>query len=170
MDRKKFDALFSLDISRYLREAIGDDEECDLLDMPINFSSEEVFTEAPIRIPNFKMERVFQDKWKQLGFTDDDLIELEEYLSKSPMETSNSQNLIRYSGGFWKLRWERPGSAKGKSGAVRIIYYPAIHPDPDKNSTIFLYMCYQKDGPDEITREMKNTLKKVAEKYKKEVS
>ena len=64
MDRKKFDALFSLDISRYFREAIGDDEECDLLDMPINLDVGELITEAKALSQKFIKHVLFGTKVK----------------------------------------------------------------------------------------------------------
>jgi mRNA-degrading endonuclease RelE of RelBE toxin-antitoxin system len=72
-------------------------------------------------------------------FTDDDLAELEEYLTANP-ETGV---VIPGSGGVRKMHWGAPG--RGKRGGVRIIYYLRL-----RQERVWLLTLYPKNETDAI--------------------
>jgi hypothetical protein len=65
-----------------------------------------------------------------------------------------SGDVMPETGGVRKLRWAIEG--KGKSGGLRVIYY--YH---NETMPILLLTVYPKSEKDNLTREQKNTLKKL---------
>ena len=68
-------------------------------------------------------------------------------------------DLIRGTGGLRKIRWE--GSARGKRGGVRVIYYWA-----QKQHAMLLLLMYSKTQQDDLTPKQRAVLKKlILEEY-----
>lgn len=82
--------------------------------------------------------------------------ELQEKLVENP-ETGP---VIKKTGGARKLRWAAKG--KGKSGGVRVIYYP-FESHPPGVRTCFLLLIYPKNEKDSLTDVQKAALKKAIE-------
>ncbi|MCP5102816.1 MAG: addiction module toxin RelE, partial [bacterium] len=59
---------------------------------------------------------IFNKLWEDLGFTDNDLKELQEHLNLIP----DYGKIIKDTGGVRKMRWALIG--KGKSGGARVLY------------------------------------------------
>lgn len=64
-----------------------------------------------------------------------------------------SGDIIQRTGGLRKMRWAKEGI--GKSGGLRIIYYPDL-----KRYQIFLLLIYPKSKQDRLTPEQEIKLKK----------
>lgn len=90
----------------------------------------------------------FQSRWKNLGMTDDDLRELQNYL----MEHPDVAPMIQGTGGLRKLRWAREG--KGKSGGLRTIYI-----DMRSSAQIYLVTVFGKDEKDDLSPAEKKLMK-----------
>ena len=58
----------------------------------------------------------FTKKWQDLGFTDDELSQLQQVLLENP----KAGDVMKGTGGLRKVRFAFPGS--GKSGSVRVCY------------------------------------------------
>jgi len=58
----------------------------------------------------------FWKMWVSIGFDDDDIKKLEDFLIEKP----NSGNVIIGTNGLRKLRWQRQGI--GKRGGIRVLY------------------------------------------------
>jgi hypothetical protein len=64
----------------------------------------------------FVTSNEFWKLWNSIGFDDDDIKELEDFLIEKP----NSGNVISGTNGLRKLRWQRQGI--GKRGGIRVLY------------------------------------------------
>lgn len=60
----------------------------------------------------------FEEEWRRLKLTDEDLQALESLIRQSPARGA----VVRGTGGLRKLRFAPPSLRKGKSGALRICY------------------------------------------------
>jgi hypothetical protein len=76
---------------------------------------------------------VFNKTWVDLGLSDDDLKDLQEYLIINP-ETGS---VIQGTGGVRKIRWALKN--RGKSGGIRVLYIDFI-----VYEKIYLLMAYPK--------------------------
>ena len=83
---------------------------------------------------------VFNKIWDDLGLTDDDLKDLQEYLIINP-ETGS---VIQGTGGVRKIRWALRNT--GKSGGIRVLYIDFI-----VYEKIYLLMAYPKNQKDNIS-------------------
>jgi hypothetical protein len=90
----------------------------------------------------------FQSRWKDLGMTEDDLQELQNYL----MEHPDVAPVIQGTGGVRKLRWAREG--RGKSGGLRTIYI-----DMRTLGRIYLVTVFGKDEKDDLSPAEKTVIK-----------
>ena len=102
--------------------------------------------------------KIFDKSWREMGLTDDDLIELENMI----MENPTIGKIIQGTGGVRKLRFVLSNN-KGKSGGARILYVDYVSYD----KTVLLN-AYPKGGKDNITDSEKNQLKKIVEGISKE--
>lgn len=84
--------------------------------------------------------------------TDDELAELQEYLSAHP----DAGDVVRGSGGIRKIRWARQGA--GKSGGVRVLHYARTH-----KGEIWLILIYAKSAQDSIPAHILKQLKEEME-------
>lgn len=99
----------------------------------------------------------FTKKWYALGFDDDDLAELQQYLIKNP----DAGSTIVGTGGLRKIRYAFEG--RGKSGSARVCYvdFAAF----EKN---YLIQVFSKDEKQNLNDSEKNSIKKLVRILKKE--
>ena len=102
--------------------------------------------------------KIFDKNWREMGLTDDDLIELENII----MENPTSGKIIQGTGGVRKLRFILPND-KGKSSGARILYV-----DYFSYEKTVLLNAYSKGEKDSITDSEKNQLKKIVEGISRE--
>ena len=101
---------------------------------------------------------IFNKIWENLGLTDNDLKDLQEYL----IINSESGSIIQGTGGVKKLRW--PLKNKGKSGGVRVLYIDFL-----VYKKIYLLMIYPKNQKDNITDNEKKIIKRLVANLKDEL-
>lgn len=101
---------------------------------------------------------VFNRIWDDLGLTDDDLKDLQEYLIINPTTGS----VIQGTGGVRKIRWALKN--KGKSGGIRVLYIDFI-----VYEKIYLLMAYPKNQKDNITDKEKKIIKQLVTDLKNEL-
>ncbi len=99
----------------------------------------------------------FTKKWYALGFDDDDLAELQQYLIKNP----DAGSTMVGTGGLRKIRYAFEG--RGKSGSARVCYvdFAAL----EKN---YLIQLFTKDEKQNLNDSEKNSIKKLVQILKKE--
>jgi len=100
---------------------------------------------------------VFTKRWQDLGLTDNDLQELQNFLLKNP----DAGDIIQGTNGARKVRFAL--SDKGKRGGVRIIYVDII-----KREHIHLILCYAKAKQEDLTAEQKKQIKTLVHDLKGE--
>ncbi len=96
--------------------------------------------------------KYFTNKWKDLGFTDDDLRRLQEALLEDPKIGA----VIRGTGGLRKMRFAYEN--QGKSGSSRVCYL-----DIEVREEIHLLDVFAKNEKDNLSKAEKNELKKLVE-------
>ena len=99
---------------------------------------------------------MFTRQIKQIA-TDDELKDLQKALIESP----DTGDLIRQTGGLRKIRMAT--GTQGKSGSARVIYFLAT------DEIIYLVMAYPKSTKDSLTDAEKSDLKKLTKLLKDEV-
>lgn len=92
----------------------------------------------------------FHKRWFELGFTEDDLLELQLVLLDNP----KIGPVMQETGGLRKMRYAFDG--RGKSGSVRILYV-----DFEEHERILLLNLFAKDEKENLTREERNRIKKA---------
>lgn len=92
----------------------------------------------------------FHKRWFELGFTEDDLLELQLVLLDNP----KIGPVMQETGGLRKMRYAFDG--RGKSGSVRILYV-----DFEAHERILLLNLFAKDEKENLTREERNRIKKA---------
>ena len=98
---------------------------------------------------------IFTKKWKELGFTEENLRDLENILLANP----KSGDVIQGTGGLRKIRI--PLNSKGKRGGGRVIYV-----DIEFRETIYFINVYTKNEKDDLTEEEKKAFKAVVSSLK----
>lgn len=101
---------------------------------------------------------VFNKIWDDLGLTDDDLKDLQEYLIINP-ETGS---VIQGTGGVRKIRWALRNT--GKSGGIRVLYIDFI-----VYEKIYLLMAYPKNQKENISDKEKKIIKQLVTDLKNEL-
>lgn len=101
----------------------------------------------------------FTKKWFALGFTEEDLAELQQYLICNP----DAGNIMVGTGGLKKIRYAFAG--RGKSGSARVCFidFAAF----EKN---YLLQVFSKDEKQNLSQVEKNEVKKLVEVLKKEAA
>ena len=99
----------------------------------------------------------FTRRWFALGFTDDDLAELQQFLIKTP----DAGDTMVGTGGLRKIRYAFKG--RGKSGSARVYYVDFA--SFEKN---YLIQVFSKDEKSNLTALEKNEVKKVVALLKAE--
>jgi hypothetical protein len=93
--------------------------------------------------PRFIITESFERRCRALGFDDEDLRMLELAIQADP----SRHPVIRETGGFRKIRFASPRSARGKSGSYRVGY--AHFPDP---GLILLLLIWAKKEKDNLSK------------------
>lgn len=101
----------------------------------------------------------FTKRWYALGFDDDDLAELQQYLIKNP----DAGDTMVGTGGLKKIRYAFNG--RGKSGSARVCYvdFAAF----EKN---YLIQVFSKDEKQNLSDTEKKNIKIVLQILKKEAA
>ena len=92
----------------------------------------------------------FTKHWFALGFTDDDLTELQQFLIKNP----DAGDTMVGTGGLKKIRYAFEG--RGKSGSARVCYVDFA--SFEKN---YLIQVFSKDEKQNLSAAEKNAVKKA---------
>lgn len=96
--------------------------------------------------------KYFTNKWKNMGFTDDDLRRLQEALLEDPKVGAALQG----TGGLRKMRFAYEN--QGKSGSARVCYL-----DIEIREEIHLLDVFAKNEKDNLSKAERNELKKLVE-------
>ena len=93
---------------------------------------------------------LFGKRWKEIGFTDDDLLDLQVMLLKDP----ESGPVIEGTGGIRKVRFALGN--RGKSAGIRVCYV-----DLPEYEVTYLITAFEKSEKENLTNGEKNILKKL---------
>lgn len=107
------------------------------------------FTETPL----------FTKNWIGLGFSDEDLRELQNVLIEDP----KTGKAIKGTGGLRKIRVAMGDKDKGKRGGARVIYV-----DIEIKERIHLIDVYSKNEKLDLSEKEKKTMKRLIEILKEE--
>ena len=99
----------------------------------------------------------FHRRWFELGFTEDDLLELQLLLLDNP----KIGPVMKDTGGLRKMRFAF--SHRGKSGSVRILYI-----DYEERERIFLLNLFSKNEKENLSKAERNAIRIVVEQIKAE--
>lgn len=99
----------------------------------------------------------FTKKWQDLGFTDDELSQLQQVLLENP----KAGDVMKGTGGLRKVRFAFPGS--GKSGSVRVCYI-----DIEGVLEIHLIDVFAKNEKENLSKAERNAILIVVEQIKAE--
>jgi len=90
----------------------------------------------------------FRSRWVDLGMTEEELCELQNYLLEYP----EAGPVVSETGGIRKMRWARKG--KGKSGGLRVIYI-----DSRNRETTWLITVFGKNEKSNLSPKEKSTIR-----------
>ncbi len=99
----------------------------------------------------------FTKKWQDLGFTDDELSQLQQVLLENP----KAGDVMKGTGGLRKVRFAFPGS--GKSGSVRVCYI-----DIEGVLEIHLIDVFAKNEKENLSKAERNAIRIVVEQIRAE--
>ena len=99
----------------------------------------------------------FTKKWQDLGFTDDELSQLQQVLLENP----KAGDVMKGTGGLRKVRFAFPGA--GKSGSVRVCYI-----DIEGVLEIHLIDVFAKNEKENLSKAERNAIRIVVEQIKAE--
>ena len=99
----------------------------------------------------------FTKKWQDLGFTDDELSQLQQVLLENP----KAGDVMKGTGGLRIVRFAFPGS--GKSGSVRVCYI-----DIEGVFEIHLIDVFAKNEKENLSKAERNAIRIVVEQIKAE--
>lgn len=99
----------------------------------------------------------FTKKWQDLGFTDDELSQLQQVLLENP----KAGDVMKGTGGLRKVRFAFPGS--GKSGSVRVCCI-----DIEGVLEIHLIDVFAKNEKENLSKAERNAIRIVVEQIKAE--
>ncbi len=100
----------------------------------------------------------FYKRWRDLGFTEDDLLDLQLMLLDNPKKGSVMQG----TGGLRKMRY--PFEGRGKSGSVRVLYV-----DFETYERILFLNVFAKDEKENLTKEERNQIKNAMKALEQEL-
>ena len=98
----------------------------------------------------FVMTEAFDNAWKSMGLTDQDLARLQDMLLKDPKVGA----VMQETGGLRKMQF--PFEGRGKSGSARVTYVDFV-----VYEVIYLIFAYPKSEKDNLTKAERNAMKKV---------
>lgn len=99
----------------------------------------------------------FTKKWHSLGFTDDELSQLQQMLLENP----KAGDVMKGTGGLRKVRFAFPDS--GKRGSVRVCYI-----DIEGVLEIHLIDVFAKNEKENLSKAERNLIKSIIEQIKSE--
>lgn len=102
---------------------------------------------------------IFTKKWKELGFTDENLRELQKVLLDDP----KAGDAIQGTGGLRKIRIPMENKGKGKRGGARVVYV-----DVELKESIYFINVYSKDKKADLTPDEKKAFKAIIKFLKEE--
>lgn len=102
---------------------------------------------------------IFTKKWKELGFTDENLRELQKVLLDDP----KAGDAIQGTGGLRKIRIPMENKGKGKRGDARVVYV-----DVELKESIYFINVYSKDEKADLTPDEKKAFKAIIKFLKEE--
>ena len=102
---------------------------------------------------------IFTKKWKELGFTDENLRELQKVLLDDP----KAGDAIQGTGGLRKIRIPMENKGKGKRGGARVVYV-----DVELKESIYFINVYSKDEKADLTPDEKKAFKGIIKFLKEE--
>jgi hypothetical protein len=108
-------------------------------------------------IRTFYEMKHFTKKWLDLGFSDDELSQLQQILLENP----KAGDVMRGTGGLRKIRFAFPNS--GKSGSVRVCYI-----DIEGALEIHLIDVFAKNEKENLSMAERNAIRIIVEKIKAE--
>lgn len=112
------------------------------------------------QIPEMRREFIhgkkFDDQWKSLDLTDDDLKDLQNILLKNPKIGA----VIRGTGRLRKMRFSYGN--RGKSHCARVCYV-----DFEFNGIIFLVMVFAKNEMENLSQSERNDIKLMIDRLEK---
>ena len=100
----------------------------------------------------------FHKRWFELGFSEEDLLELQLVLLDNP----KIGPVMQETGGLRKVRYAFEG--RGKSGSVRVLYV-----DFEKHERILLLNLFTKDEKENLTKAERNQIKKAMKQLELEL-
>jgi len=104
----------------------------------------------------FVMTSEFDKQWKNMGLTDADLSRLQQEILNNP----KVGEVMQGTGRLRKMRFAFEG--KGKSGSARVTYVDFVI-----YSTVYLIYAYPKNEKDNLTKEERNSIKKMIDAIEK---
>ena len=107
-------------------------------------------------IRTFIQTREFSRNWDELGFSDEDLRQLEIDIMRNP----DKYPVIKGTGGLRKARIATEN--KGKSGGARVCYVDFVFVE-----TVYLITVYTKKEKDNLSKAERNEIKKAIEEIRK---
>lgn len=105
----------------------------------------------------FVHTKEFDDRWRSLSLTDNELSELQMYLCENP----DAGVVMQGTGGIRKVRWALPG--KGKSGGIRVVYLDVVFAEK-----IYLLSLFAKNEKENLSKEERNEFKNLVALIKQE--
>lgn len=102
---------------------------------------------------------IFTKKWKELGFTDENLRELQKVLLDDP----KAGDAIQGTGGLRKIRIPIENKGKGKRGGARVVYV-----DVELKESIYFINVYSKAEKADLTPDEKKAFKAIIKFLKEE--
>lgn len=106
----------------------------------------------------FVITSIFENQWKKIGLTDDDLRRLQLEILQNPEQGV----IVQGTGGLRKIRFALEN--RGKSGSARVCYIDFL-----VYETIFLLTLYIKNEKDNLTQKEKNDFKVMIDSLEKEL-
>lgn len=106
----------------------------------------------------FVITSIFENQWKKIGLTDDDLRRLQLEILQNPEQGV----IMQGTGGLRKIRFALEN--RGKSGSARVCYIDFL-----VYETIFLLTLYTKNEKDNLTQKEKNDFKVMIDSLEKEL-
>jgi len=100
----------------------------------------------------------FHKRWFELGFSEEDILELQLVLLDNP----KIGPVMQETGGLRKVRYAFEG--RGKSGSVRVLYV-----DFENHERILLLNLFTKDEKENLTKAERNQIKKAMKQLELEL-
>ena len=100
----------------------------------------------------------FHRRWFELGFSEEDLLELQLVLLDNP----KTGPVMQETGGLRKMRYAFEG--RGKSGSVRVLYV-----DFEEHERILLLNVFAKDEKENLSKGERNQIRKAMKQLEEDL-